>query len=78
MLILVLLWHCPVVPLPYRILLQTATTYNFEAVYQGDSNYVSGTTGAASGTLTVNKGTATVNAPTLNPSVSITFGTSVT
>jgi hypothetical protein len=57
---------------------QTATTYNFKAVYQGDSNYVSGTTGATSGTLTVNKGTVIVPAPTLSPSGSTTVGTSET
>ena len=56
----------------------TATTYNFKAVYQGDSNYVSGTTGSASVTLTVNKGSATVPAPTLNPVSPITLGGSVT
>ncbi len=56
---------------------QTATTYHFEAAYQGDTNYNS-FTGAASGTLTVNKGTATVNTPTLNPSFSITYGSSIT
>ena len=56
----------------------TATTYSFEAVYQGDTNYVSGTTGAASGILTVNMGTATVNVPTLNPSATINYGSSVT
>jgi hypothetical protein len=56
---------------------QAVNTYSFEAVYQGDGNYVSGTTGAASGTLTVNKGTAVVPAPTLNPSGSATAGTPV-
>ena len=52
------------------------TTYSFEAVYQGDSNYVPGT-GLASGTLTVNKATATVPVPTLSPSGSTTVETSV-
>ena len=47
-------------------------------MYQGDTNYNSGTTGSASGTLTVNKGTATVNAPTLSPVSPINLGTSVT
>ncbi len=55
---------------------QTSTTYNFKAVYQGDSNYVSGTTGATSGTLTVTKGTPTVPAPTLSIPTSTTVGTS--
>jgi hypothetical protein len=51
-------------------------TYNFRAVYQGDSNYVSGTTGAPSTTLTV-KTNPNVPAPTLNPSVSTIVGTTV-
>ena len=51
-------------------------TYSFQAVYQGDSNYISGTTGAVSGTLTV-KGNPNVPAPTLNPSGSTIVGTSV-
>jgi hypothetical protein len=55
----------------------SATTYSFDAVYQGDSNYVTGTTGVASVPLTVNKLTPTVSAPTLNPSGSTTVGTSV-
>ena len=55
----------------------SATTYSFDAVYQGDSNYVSGTTGVASVTLTVNKLTPTVSAPTLSP-VSPILGGSVT
>jgi hypothetical protein len=57
---------------------QTVTTYSFQAVYQGDTNYVSGTTGGASGTLTVNKGTAIVGACSFTPSSPITLGTSVT
>jgi hypothetical protein len=56
---------------------QTATTYNFQAVYQGDGNYNSGTIGLQSGTLTVNKAAPTIAAPTLNPSDSVTVGTSV-
>ena len=56
---------------------QTAATYNFQAVYQGDGNYNSGTTGLPSGTLTVNKATPTIAAPTLNPSGTVTAGTSV-
>ena len=56
----------------------TATTYNFKAVYQGDSNYVSGTAGVASGTLTVNLATATVGAATFTPVSPITLGGSVT
>jgi hypothetical protein len=55
---------------------QTATTYSFQAVYQGDTNYYSGI-GSASGTLIVNKAAATVSAPTLNPSDSTMVGTSV-
>ena len=51
-------------------------TYSFKAVYQGDSNYVSGTVGAASGTLTV-KYSPNVPAPTLNPVSPITLGGSV-
>jgi hypothetical protein len=54
----------------------TINTYNFRAVYLGDSNYVSGTIGAASSTLIV-KGNPIVPAPTLNPSGSTTVGTSV-
>jgi hypothetical protein len=57
---------------------QTVTTYLFQAVYQGDTNYVSGTAGGASGTLTVNKGTAIVGACSFTPSSPITLGTSVT
>ncbi len=56
---------------------QTATTYNFQAVYQGDGNYNSGTNGLPSGTLTVNKATPAIAAPTLNPSSSVIVGTSV-
>jgi hypothetical protein len=56
---------------------QTATTYSFQAVYQGDGNYNSGTTGFPSGTLTVNKATPAITAPTLNPSGFVTVGTSV-
>ena len=56
----------------------SATTYNFEVVYQGDSNYVSGTTGAPSATLTVNKAAPTVSVPALNPSNTIIYGNSVT
>jgi hypothetical protein len=55
----------------------TATTYSFQAVYQGDSNYVTGTVGGASSTLTVNKLDPTVTAPTLNPSGTTTAGTSI-
>ncbi len=57
---------------------QTATTYNFKAVYEGDSNYVSGTTSVASSALTVTKGTPTVPAPTLSIPTSTTVGTSET
>jgi uncharacterized membrane protein len=56
---------------------QTATTYNFKAVYEGDSNYVSGTTGGSSSTLTVNQAVASVSAPSLSPSGSTTAGTLV-
>ena len=57
---------------------QTATTYTFKAEYQGDTNYVSGTVGAASGILTVNKGTASVSASSFVPASPITLGGSVT
>ena len=56
----------------------SANTYSFDAVYQGDSNYVTGTTGVASVILTVNKLTPTVSAPTLSPVSPITLGGSVT
>ncbi len=55
----------------------TITTYNFRAIYEGDTNYNSGTTGAASGTLTV-KANPNVPVPTLNPVSPITLGGSVT
>jgi hypothetical protein len=57
---------------------QTATTYTFKAEYEGDNNYVSGTTGGSSVTLTVNKATATIGAATFNPSSPIALGSSVT
>ena len=50
-------------------LAQTLTTYQFQATYLGDSNYVSGTVGAASGILTVNKGTASVGASSFVPAL---------
>ena len=53
---------------------QTATSYKFEAVYQGDTNYVSGTTGGASGTLTVNSAPIVSISPT---SVSMDIGQSL-
>ena len=55
----------------------TPATYNFEAVYQGDGNYVSGTVGGHSGTLTVNKAVASVPAPSLSLSGTTDAGTSV-
>ena len=54
----------------------TIGTYNFQATYQGDTNYVSGTLGAASLTLTVYVPSST--STTLSASSPMTLGQSTT
>lgn len=56
---------------------QNAGTYTFEAIYQGDSNYVSGTKGVSSADLTVNPA-VTSTTLSLYPTGTIQLGTSVT
>ncbi len=55
---------------------QSVGSYQFQVIYNGDSNY-NNVTGSAV-TLTVNKANPTVPAPTLNPTSPISIGGSVT
>ena len=55
---------------------QNAGTYTFEAVYQGDVNYVSGTKGVSSTSLTVNPAQASVTM-SLSSTGTIQYGDSV-